>query len=325
MRSVITGDIEAVARHLAGGGIAGVPTETVYGLAANATDGQAVLKIFEAKERPRFNPVIVHVKDAGEFGKYGTDIPDEVYLLAEKFSPGPVSFIVKKKNLIPDIVTAGNETVAFRIPCHPVFQELLKKCGFPLAAPSANMFGRISPTTSEETLAELDGRVPFILEGGKCRIGIESTVIMFEGKTPVILRHGGISPEEIAAELGIRPGDIKNRTMEQVSPVSPGMLYSHYAPENPLLIAEEPVSDEMLDRLKAGYLDPVKFRDKKDMAFNMYSELRRLDASGCSMIICRLVDEAGIGSAINDRLQRASKGSISIRDGSPVIRNYRNV
>lgn len=318
MNTVITSDSALVAAELAAGKIVAVPTETVYGLGANALDGNAVARIYEAKERPRFNPVIVHVKSFSEFEKYAEEIPQSVKTLADRFSPGPVTYILKKKNVIPDIVTAGNDSVGLRIPDHPVFQDLLAQCGFPLAAPSANMFGRISPTTAEEALKELGGRIEYILDGGRCSVGIESTVISFLNEPPEILRKGAVTREQIEETIGAIASDDKRDRL-----LSPGLLDSHYAPRKPLLIADDMPGDKILSELNACFLDLAKFGDLRNIAVNLFTEMRKLDEAGCGVIVCTKVENSGIGEAINDKLQRASCGKISFVNGSPVITNLK--
>ncbi|MBK7159538.1 MAG: threonylcarbamoyl-AMP synthase [Ignavibacteria bacterium] len=299
-------DIDTAVREITEGNIVALPTETVYGLGANALNENAVVKIFEAKERPVFNPLIVHVHDTDEFEKYGKDIPDEVYKLAERFSPGPITYIVKKKSIIPDIVTSGNDSVGLRIPSHEMFREVIKLSGVPVSAPSANRSGKISPTTAAEVMKELDGKIDFILDGGKCKIGIESTVVSFLENEISILRHGFITREDIEKVTG-KINIIKNGKI-----ISPGQMKIHYAPFTPLYITED--ADEIKNVLKerAAVLDLKKFADKREIALNLFSELRHLDEMKFEMIIAEKTDGEGIGAAINDRLERASSGKIKI-------------
>ena len=319
MRTVITKDTRVVAETLASGEVACVPTETVYGLGANALNEKAVVKIYETKDRPRFNPIIVHISRKEEFEKYGKNIPDKVYRLAEKFSPGPITFVVSKKDVIPDIVTAGNDSVGLRIPKHPLFMELLTQCGFPIAAPSANMFGRISPTTAEETLKELDGKIGYILDGGKCEVGIESTVISFVDETPCILRHGAITMEDIEDEIG------KVNTGNGEKIISPGMTSSHYAPHKPLFVSEKMLEEDDLKEMNAVFMDLERFGSPDNIAVNLFSEMRKLDESDFGIIVCKKVEDIGIGIAINDKLERASSGRISFEFGMPVITQLKYV
>ena len=193
-------------KELLKGNVIALPTETVYGLGANGLDRNAVLKIFEVKKRPHFNPLILHVYSTDDFTKYCKNIPDVVYKLAEKFSPGPITFILSKKSIVPDIVTAGLDTVAIRIPSHNLFRIVLKKSGLVVAAPSANLFGRISPTSASDVLKELGGKINYILDGGQSKVGIESTVIGFINGKISILRHGFISEKDINS---VTKGSIK--------------------------------------------------------------------------------------------------------------------
>ncbi len=319
MRTVITKDTRVVAETLASGEVACVPTETVYGLGANALNEKAVVKIYETKDRPRFNPIIVHISRKEEFEKYGKNIPDKVYRLAEKFSPGPITFVVSKNDVIPDIVTAGNDSVGLRIPKHPLFMELLTQCGFPIAAPSANMFGRISPTTAEETLKELDGKIGYILDGGKCEVGIESTVISFVNEIPCILRYGAITMEDIEVEIG----KVVTGNGEKI--ISPGMTLSHYAPHKPLFVSENILEEDELKEMNAVFMDLDRFGSPENIAVHLFSELRKLDESDFGIIVCKKVEDIGIGIAINDKLERASSGRISFEFGMPVITQLKYV
>ena len=318
MKTEITNDTGLIAEELMLGRVAGVPTETVYGLGANALNEQAVAQIYDIKERPRFNPVIVHVASANEFQLYAEDIDERVYELSREFSPGPVTFVVRKKPLIPDIVTAGNDSVGLRIPDHKLLQEVILKCGFPVAAPSANMFGRISPTSAEDCLKEIDGKVRFVLDGGRCRVGIESTVVSFLDKAPRILRHGAVSKEEIEDVIGA----VKEAGKERI--LSPGMLASHYAPAKPLYICDKLPDEDKLHEMNAGVLDLERFGTLRNAAVNLFSELRKLDEAESDMILCARVADEGIGRAINDRLERASSGKISFAKGITEISELKN-
>ncbi len=319
MKTIITTDIDLIAEELRQGSVAGLPTETVYGLGANALNDNAVALIYELKERPRFNPVIVHVASVSEFAMYGEDIDERVFALAEVYSPGPVTFVVKKKALVPDIVTAGNNSVGLRIPAHSMLQSVIKKCGFPVAAPSANMFGRISPTSAEDCLKEIDGKAGYILDGGRCKVGIESTVISFLEESPQILRHGAVSTEEIEEVIGKVNEGGKGRLL------SPGMLESHYAPSKPLYICEEFPSGVVIDEIGAGVLDLARFGSLREIAVNLFSEMRKLDESDCHLILCKTVADKGIGKAVNDRLIRASSGHVNFENGISVISELKNV
>ncbi len=303
MTQIIT-DINLAADEILKGNIVGIPTETVYGLGANALDADAVIKIFEAKDRPRFNPLIVHFLYKDNLDEYVEKIPDSFLKLYEKFSPGPITYVLKKKKIISDIVTAGNETVAVRFPSHKVFRELLEIIKVPVAAPSANRFGRISPTCAEDVVKEMEDKLKYVLDGGNSDVGIESTVVDLSGELPVVLRHGYISEEEIETVIG-KTGKVETgkRVSEKIN--SPGMLLNHYAPHTPLVIVEH-LSD--LDRFEGknyGILDLNKYSDLKEAAKHLFSDLRRLDEKGFEMILAAKVKDEGIGIAINDRLEKA--------------------
>jgi len=292
-------DIDLAAEELLSGNIVGLPTETVYGLGANALNQDAVIKIFEAKERPRFNPLIVHLYDKEELEEYVAEIPENFLKLYEKFSPGPITYVLKKKKIIPDIVTAGNETVAVRFPSHNIFRELLKKVNVPIAAPSANRFGRISPTSAEDVKKEMEGRIKYILEGGISDVGIESTVVDLSNEIPAVLRHGYVSEEEIQSVIGKTEKPKRDRIN------SPGMLLNHYAPSTPLVIVEHIKELEKFEGKNYGILDLNKYHDLKEAAKYLFSDLRRLDEKEFELILAAKVKDEGIGIAINDRLEKA--------------------
>lgn len=299
--------------------VVGVPTETVYGLAANALNTEAVLKIYQAKNRPAFNPLIVHVGQVSDLELYTTAIPDLVYQLAEKFSPGPLTYLLPKNNIIPDLVTSGLDAVALRIPSHPMFQRLLKEINFPLAAPSANPFGYISPTAANHVYQGLSGKIPYIVDGGPSNIGLESTIISFLNDTPEILRFGGISPEAIEKVLGVK---IKIPEKVAFKPLAPGMLKSHYAPSIPLYFGD-------LETLKpwcgpevavislsgSPELTGTQYilspeNDLQEAASQLFQVLRAVDRPDIySRILAVKFPDAGLGFAINDRLTRASVNS----------------
>lgn len=295
----IINDIDLAAGEILKGNIVGLPTETVYGLGANALNEDAVIKIFEAKERPRFNPLIVHLLNKENLGEYVEEIPENFFKLYEKYSPGPITYVLKKKKIISDIVTAGNETVAVRFPSHKIFRELLEIVKVPIAAPSANRFGRISPTNAEDVMKEMEGKIKYILEGGSSDVGIESTVVDLSGQQPVVLRHGYISREEIESVIG------KTDTHRSGKIHSPGMLLNHYAPQTPLVIVEHLNDLEKYEGKNYGILDLNKYSDLKEAAKHLFSDLRRLDEKNYEMILAAKVKDEGIGIAINDRLEKA--------------------
>ena len=326
----IINSVEIASEEIVNGSVVALPTETVYGLGADALNEDAVLKIYETKERPDFNPLIVHVSDISDFEKYAEDIPDDVYKLAEFFSPGPVTFIVKKKKIIPDIVTAGLDTVALRIPSHELFRYVLKLSKKPIAAPSANMFGRISPTTASDVLKELKGKINYILDGGISTVGIESTVLSFEKGRVTVLRHGYITKEDVEKVVGRKVYDY-DESKGVIS--SPGLLKSHYAPLTPLYLAEhtfdlkrliDELDDDKIDGLtkdSIGIMDFSVYDNFRELAKHLFSDLRNLDERNYKMLFASKVKNLKLGRAINDRLEKASAGTIKYVDRKIVFSN----
>jgi L-threonylcarbamoyladenylate synthase len=296
-----------------------LPTETVYGLAADALNAIAVAKIFEAKERPRFDPLIVHVPDR-DWLKRIADVPVETRRLVERligrFWPGPLTIVLPKREIIPDIVTAGLATIAIRMSAHPVFAEIIRAFGKPLAAPSANRFGRISPTTAQHVLDELDGRIPLIVDAGPTPHGIESTIVSVGVRKIDILRQGPITTEQLSpfARIEIAARD------EKVS--APGQLPAHYAPKTALGLIDnaELFSPEKNQRVGLLAWNAIAKKEKfaairhlserqdfREAATNLFRHLRELDALNLDLIVAERVPEKGLGAAIMDRLQRAAK------------------
>lgn len=307
----ISANIALAARFIREGKIVAFPTETVYGLGANALDSMAVVKIFELKERPFFDPLIVHIAQIGQLEKLVDSPSDQVYRLAEKFWPGPLTIVLPKSRAIPEIVTAGLPTIGIRMPGNAIALELIRKSGCPIAAPSANKFGRISPTTAAHVKKQLPD-VDYILDGGKTTVGIESTIIRLTEYGFQILRNGVITQEEIEAVL---PFDSQTE-IEDLS--APGMMKSHYSPRKKLLIADS--SSPIINKTKAGllsftggldneYLKVIRLserNDLKDYAVNMFEAMHALeDDTEVEVIIAEPVNETGIGKAIMDRLRKA--------------------
>ena len=332
METKIINSVEIASEEISKGNVVGLPTETVYGLGADALNEDAVLKIYETKKRPDFNPLIVHVSDIEEFDKYAVDIPKDVFKLADFFSPGPITFILKKKNIIPDIVTAGLDTVAVRVPSHDLFKYVLKLSKKPIAAPSANMFGRISPTTAEDVLKELKGKINYILDGGKSSVGIESTVLSFEGGRVTILRHGYITKEDVEKVIGRTVYDFDESANDgKIS--SPGLLKSHYAPSTPLYLAEhtfdlkrliDELDDEKIEGLKKaniGIMDFSIYDNFRELAKHLFSDLRSIDERNYKMLFVSKVKNLKLGRAINDRLEKASVGTIKYEGKKIVFSN----
>ncbi len=302
------GAIAEAARILRGGGLVAFPTETVYGLGADATNGQAVARIFEAKGRPRFNPLIVHVeglaaaRDLGEFG-------DKALALAERFWPGPLTLVLPlragARHRISELVTAGLDTLAIRVPAHPVAHQLLAAAGVPIAAPSANLSGRVSPTAASHAEEDLGGAVDMILDGGATEAGLESTIVALF-PAPTLLRPGGLAREEIEALLGCPLQDFRESGVR-----APGQLASHYAPRATLrLDAQSADAGEVLLGFGAGApegcLNLSRSGDLREAAVHLFAYLRALDAQGQAQIAVMPVPRTGLGEAINDRLRRAS-------------------
>lgn len=296
-------DTETAAEQILAGNVVALPTETVYGLGANALNANAVLKVYEVKERPKFNPLIVHVSSVEDVEKYVEDIPEEIYKLMDKFSPGPITYILKRKDLIPDIVCAGLDTMAIRIPSHDLFNKVLKLTDLPISAPSANRFGRVSPTSAEDVMKELDGKIEYILDGGKCEIGIESTVVAYINDVLEILRPGFISKEDIEKVVG----KVKETETEEKI-IAPGMIKHHYSPKTPLYITGAENLSKYESEKEVGILDVNKYGDVKELAVNLFSDIRAMDEKGYDYIITSKVKNEGIGRAVNDRLFRAARG-----------------
>jgi L-threonylcarbamoyladenylate synthase len=305
-------DIAEAARLLRHGELVAFPTETVYGLGADATDGRAVAAIFAAKGRPRFNPLISHLAEAAAAADFA-ELDSRARDIAARFWPGPLTLVLPRRRdcAIALLAGAGLDTVALRVPAHRVAHALLAAVGRPIAAPSANRSGRISPTSAAHVRAELGDRIAAILDGGACQIGLESTVLDLSGERPVLLRPGGIPVEALAAAIG--PID-RPRGSGADAPRAPGMLESHYAPALPLrLEASTPRQGEALlafgDAPASGYAEIAwlsRSGDLVEAAANLFAALRLLDRPELSGIAVMPIPEHGLGAAINDRLRRAA-------------------
>jgi L-threonylcarbamoyladenylate synthase len=297
------------------GEIVAVPTETVYGLACDALNAEAAAKVFAAKERPAFDPLIAHVADATwiESLSVVTGGADALARkLAEAFWPGPLTMVLPAKDVVPDLVRSGLPTVALRCSAHPVMAAVVAALGRPVAAPSANRFGRISPVTAQDVIEELDARIPLVLDGGPCRHGLESTIVAVEDGRLVLLRPGPVTVEELSKFAPVQ------RASRGGAVAAPGMLESHYAPRTPLSLwsgdAALPVDAATSGLLAFGAAGPgfaaveVLPSDPADAAPLFFAALRRLDASGVRRIYARGIPESGLGMAIMDRLRRAAHG-----------------
>lgn len=307
-------DIETALRCLKNGQLVGIPTETVYGLAANALDAAAVAKIFSAKNRPFFDPLIVHTHALSEVHRYVRSMPDKARLLAEVFWPGPLTLVLPKAELIPDLVTAGQDTVGIRVPSHPLCLELLRQLDFPVAAPSANPFGYVSPTTAQHVVDQLGDKVCYVLDGGPCSVGVESTIVGFREEEPVIYRLGGTSIEAIVSVVG--------PVLEQISassnPAAPGQLDVHYSPKCRVILSDDALATDSFDIAYLRYHKTLPHiaadrqmilsphQNAEEAAINLFAMLRKLDSQGFRCIVAELLPEIGLGRAINDRLRRAA-------------------
>ena len=316
--SIISKDIQKAVTLLTNEELVAIPTETVYGLAGNIFSEKAIKSIFETKKRPFFNPLIVHISDAAILKDYVSEVPEKAKLLANTFWPGSMTLVLKKKNNIPDLITAGKDTVAIRVPNHPLTLQLLKGLPFPLAAPSANPFSSISPTKPEHVDNYFKNDLKMILDGGACKNGIESTIIGFENDVPIIYRLGALAIEEIESVVG--KVEIKNN--KEDNPDAPGMLNKHYSPST-LTVLTSSISEKLSNYKgkKIGVLvfhtsyksDLVqteivlsKTANLKEAASKLYDALHKLDHKNLDVIIIEKLPEIGIGKSINDRLKRAS-------------------
>lgn len=310
-------NIRKVARILQQGGLVAMPTETVYGLAANAMDAKAVRRIFKAKGRPSDNPLIVHIADRRMLSTLVKSIPENAQLLMHHFWPGPLTLVLLHNGTLPAVVTADLPTVAIRLPAHTLTRKIIRLSGVPIAAPSANRSGRPSPTQSEHVMHDLNGRIEAVIDGGTTRVGIESTVVDVTGKTPIILRPGHITPEDIRRVCGV-VGLMRHRRSRQVR--SPGMKYRHYAPDTPLdIIAPEKIENYVKrnDDLQLGVMTMRRGlhwpnatviylgRTPELAARNIFSALRKLDGK-VDRIVCEALEEKGLGHAVMNRLKKAA-------------------
>ena len=314
--------IHQAAEIIKRGGIVAFPTETVYGLGADAFNPLAVARIFEVKGRPYFDPLIVHVANNTDLDNLVIEIPSNAKKLMDRFWPGPLTVVLLKKENVPDIVTAGLPTVAIRIPKHSMTLRLIELAGSPIVGPSANPFGYLSPTTAEHVQDQLGDQIDFILDGGSCEVGVESTIVSFFEKEPVLLRPGGVTLEEIESIIGrveLSPGN-------EEKPSAPGMLPRHYAPRTPIVLDWSKKNFDSYSGKKIGLLvfqEPKNFLkfhqievlskrgDFREAAANLFSAIRRLDALNLDLILAEAVPEVGLGRAIMDRLRRASGNQLT--------------
>ncbi len=312
-------DLAHAIDFLLGGRLVAVPTETVYGLAADASNDEAVLRIFEAKGRPRTHPLIVHVADISHAQSLSRNWTPAAEVLARAYWPGPLSILTERSDLVLPVVTGGRNTVVLRVPDHPATLRLLAalhlKGSAGIAAPSANRFGSISPTTAAHVLSDLDGRIDAILDGGGCRVGVESTIVNCTKEPAAILRPGGVTVEDISAclaehGLAVVVSEDISGTVDTEKAVAPGMLHSHYAPQTRLLVfsTQAEVDDAQREAEARGKRVAVLPHDNDSYEYsrNLYSSLRRCDDQGVDLIIGLLPQPTGLGAAVRDRLLKAA-------------------
>ncbi len=312
------GLIEKAAHILRSGGVVAFPTETVYGLGAAVFDEKAVARVFEIKQRPRFDPLIVHVSGTDQLSLLIEEMPAGAQALIEQFWPGPLTLVLPKSPRVPDLVTAGLPTVAVRMPRHPLALELIKQTGTSIAAPSANLFGYTSPTSAQHVLDQLSGKVDLVINGGACSVGVESTIVSFACDPPVLLRPGGLPAEDIEAVIGSL-GKVLRGDSQPV--IAPGMLPRHYSPRTPLRLIRSGEALQNNSGNRVGVLAfqecpcPTSFAaveilsaggDLREAAAKLFGAMRRLDTQDLDLILAQIVPDNGIGKAINDRLRRAA-------------------
>ncbi|MCF8262584.1 MAG: threonylcarbamoyl-AMP synthase [Melioribacteraceae bacterium] len=308
--------IKEASEMIRSGGLVAFPTETVYGLGANGYDSTAVSKIFEVKKRPTFNPLILHIAEMSFLEQIVDTQFKNLQILCEKFWPGPLTIVLPKKDTVPAIVSSGLDTVAVRMPDNKIALQLIKESGVPIAAPSANMFGRLSPTNADHVEEQLKDKIDLLIDGGNCEVGVESTIIQINKRSWSLLRPGGLETEELIEVLG-KPK--KGESFD--NPIAPGMLPFHYSPKIPLKFFYE-MDRETLRELRIGVL---LFKDRKlifepemkrvlsekgdfvEAASNLFRYLHEIEESGVDLIVAEKVPERGLGVAIMDRLNKASR------------------
>lgn len=296
------------------GELVAFPTETVYGLGANALDAEAVAKIFELKGRPRFDPLIVHVTSTVQLSPLVKDVPELALALIEQFWPGPLSIVLPKNSIVPDIVTAGLSSVAVRCPAHAVARKLIEAAGVPIAAPSANLFCAVSPTTAQHVTDQFGDQLLHVLDGGPCSVGVESTVVSFLEEQPTLLRPGGVPIEEIESVIG----SLGHKKTDGLPATAPGQLPRHYSPSTPLVLSSDGTPPASYARVGLLTLSPPATNANfaaievlsargclREAATNLFAAMRRLDQQHLDLIVAQPVPETGLGLAIMDRLRRA--------------------
>jgi L-threonylcarbamoyladenylate synthase len=315
----IGSDVEIAAKLLEQEQVVAIPTETVYGLAGNALSARAVARIYAVKNRPSFNPLIIHTSGIDRLPGYVKNVPDVAIRLAQQFWPGPLTLLLEKTTYVPDVATAGSTRVAVRVPRHPLAQQLLSKLGFPLAAPSANPSGYVSPTTAAHVAEQLGEKIPYILDGGPCAVGVESTIVGFENGQVVVYRWGGVTQEELQQCIGAAIPVVFHAA--GATTPAPGMLTSHYAPRRPVVIGD---LADLLNHYPAERVGLLTYQhtysqvttqhqialsptgDLGEAAQRVFGALRQLEKLPITHILAEAVPDSGIGRAINDRLRRAA-------------------
>lgn len=312
----IGNDLLRAKQFLKSGNLVAIPTETVYGLAANALNETAVAQIFEAKNRPHFDPLIVHLKNSGEIKKYARSLSNLAEQLAGKFMPGPLTLLVNKNKHISDLVTSGLDTVGLRVPNHPLTLALLQSLDFPLAAPSANPFGYISPTSAQHVADQLNGKLPYILDGGNCTVGVESTIVEARENEIVVHRLGGTSLEDLKTVCS----NIVLQIDHTSNPTTSGQLRAHYAPQKPLFVSEN--LNSLAQNFRGKKIAAITFftttienadvfplsvnKNLMEASAQLFKTMRFLDTSDFDVLLAEVFPDEGLGRAINDRLKRAS-------------------
>jgi L-threonylcarbamoyladenylate synthase len=314
MTAIIGKDIEQAAARLKEGGLVAIPTETVYGLGANALNEKAVLKVFEAKNRPSFDPLITHIAEKEELYKYASEVPEKAQQLIDAFWPGPLTLVLPKNEEISSLISSGLDTAAFRMPRHPLLHSLLTTIDFPLVAPSANPFGYVSPTSARHVFDQLGDKIDYILDGGPTKIGLESTIVGFREGIPTVLRLGGLSVEAIEQVVG----KIAVNKSSTSKPDAPGMLISHYSPSKKVILGDLEALLKIYSEEKKGILSFSKNYpdfsnfvlseqgDLAEAATRLFAGLRWFESQDVDVILTEPVPDHGLGRAINDRLKRAS-------------------
>ncbi len=321
MKTKVSDDVKYASDLLRKNELVAIPTETVYGLAGNIYSETAIRAIFQMKGRPLYNPLIVHIASRDQLNDFVINVPKVALKLADTFWPGPMTLVLEKKDNVPDLITAEKPTVAVRIPNHQLTLKLLANLDFPVAAPSANPFGRISPTKASHVVEYFDGKLKMVLDGGTCTKGIESTIIGFENDKAVIFRLGSLSKDKIEQITG--PIQLKNKA--ENNPVAPGMLSRHYAPKTPFVVVEN--ATQYCDTIESKKLAVLKFQETvsvinnsivktivlsdsgsfEEAASNLYNAMHELDSLKVDCIVAELFPNTDLGTTINDRLRRAAK------------------